>query len=129
MKTNIVAPLGGVAILTGGIILALYTSTNAEALQNSKTKVIESYISQAKKALSTGDVKKAKKLIKEAIVVNPRSKKALKEFENIALLNCSKLKSIESQTSTSKSNTNKNKSVETATEEAEADDEMGCIYF
>jgi hypothetical protein len=136
MKKNIVAPIGGVVILIGGLILALYTATNANAIQESRARSVERYISQAKKAVSDGDIKRAKKLIKSAIVLDPKSKDALKEFESITLLGCQKIKSKQESgrgtvkdVTTSKSTTSTPISTNTETEqpEAEEEDEMGCI--
>ncbi len=59
MRTNIIAPLGGIVILIGGIVLALYTSINAEALQNGKIKIVENYISQARQSLINWGCKKS----------------------------------------------------------------------
>ena len=90
MKTNIVAPAGGILILAGGLALAFYTGTDGAALAAAKAKAVEKYVALADKSLASGDLHKAEKFAKEALVVDPKNKKALGEFKKIVLASCPK---------------------------------------
>ncbi|WP_457603448.1 hypothetical protein, partial [Nitratifractor sp.] len=90
MKTNIVAPAGGILILAGGLALAFYTGTDGAALAAAKAKAVEKYVTLADKSLASGDLRKAEKFAKEALVVDPKNKKALGEFKKIVLASCPK---------------------------------------
>ena len=120
MKTNIVAPAGGLAILAGGLALAFYTATYTPALQETKNKTVQKYLAQAEKALKKGDKKEAEKFVKKAIAVDPKNKKALAEFKKIALLDCTNTPQTSTQTT-------KPTTQPKAQPEAESEDEMGCI--
>ena len=130
MKTNIVAPIGGVLILAGGIALSLYTAMNAPILENNKNKLVTKYVDLSDKALSKGDLKGAEKIIKKAIVVDPSSKIALNEFKKIVLASCPKSAPTSSTTTpkaeTKVTPTQNTKPAQTATTD-DSDDEMGCI--
>ena len=90
LKTNIVAPAGGILILAGGLALAFYTGTDGQALTAAKAKAVEKYLSMTEKALKKGDLKQAEKYAKEALVVDPKNKKAIAEFKKVALASCPK---------------------------------------
>ena len=119
MKTNIVAPVGGLIILAGGLALAFYTATTAPVLKETKAKIIKKYISQAEDALKSGNKSEAMKFVKRALAVDAKNKEAIEEFKKIVLLDCK-------ATSTQSNNTSTQTKPE-AKPEAEADDEMGCI--
>jgi thioredoxin-like negative regulator of GroEL len=121
-KRDFIAPAGGVAILAGGLALAIFTSMNATALKATKAKTIKRYVAQAEKLLSEGKTKEAEKLAKRAIAVDPTNKEALGEFKKIALAGCASAPSTSTATTTKTTTTTK-----PAQPEAESDDEMGCI--
>jgi len=124
MKTNIVAPIGGILILAGGIALSVYTVTNAPVLEASKDKLVKKYVALSEKALSSGNLSEAEKFAKKAIAVNPTSKEALAEYKKIALNSCPKV-----TTPAPTATTEKKVATPTtpATPEAESEEEMGCI--
>ena len=90
MKTNIVAPAGGILILAGGLALAFYTGTDGAALAAAKAKAVQKYVALADKSLASGDLRKAEKFAIEALVVDPKNKKALGEFKKVVLASCPK---------------------------------------
>ncbi len=128
MKTNIVAPIGGILILAGGIALSVYTATNAPMLEKSKEKLVTKYVDLSDKALAKGDLKEAEKMVKKAIIANPSSKTALNEFKKIVLASCPK--SAPASTTAPKAETKttpaqNTKPAQPATDDSE--EEMGCI--
>ena len=133
MKTNIVAPIGGILILAGGIALSVYTAQNAPVLEKSKEKLVTKYVDLSEKALAKGDLKGAEKMVKKAIVANPSSKTALNEFKKIVLASCPK-----TTVSTTTTNTNTAPKAETKAKPVQntapatpasddSEEEMGCI--
>ena len=134
MKTNIVAPIGGILILAGGIALSVYTATNAPVLEQTKDKLVTKYVNMSEKALAKGDLKEAEKIIKKAIIANPASKTALNEYKKIILASCPKTvvatPSASQADSTPKADakaqpTQTAQPVQPATDDSE--EEMGCI--
>lgn len=123
MKTNIVAPIGGILILAGGIALSVYTATNAPILEASKDKLVKKYVALSEKALSSGNLSEAEKFAKKAIAANPTSKEALAEYKKIALSSCPKVATPAPTTAEKKAIT----PTTPATPEAESEEEMGCI--
>ena len=120
MKTNIVAVIGGITILIGGLALAFYTGTNGQELVKARAKAIDKYIAMSEKALQTGDIKNAKKYAKEALVIDPKNSKAFKELEKVILASCPKTQVASTPTKTEAK-------APAPAPEAEDDDEMGCI--
>ena len=132
MKTNVVAPAGGILILIGGLALAFYTGTNGEALKATKAKAVEKYVALAEKALSTGDARQAEKYAKEALVVDPKNKKAIAEFKKVVLSSCPKAAPAAAATAPaaeqkSAASAAKPAEAQPAKPAAEAEEEMGCI--
>jgi hypothetical protein len=132
MNTSKVAVAGGVLILIGGLALAFYTGTNGAALVAAKAKAVEKYVALAEKSLSSGDLSKAEKYAKEALVVDPKNKTALKEFKKVVLASCPKAVAPAAATSET---TAKGTAAPAATApaakpaapQAEEEEEMGCI--
>ena len=138
MKTNIVAPAGGILILAGGLALAFYTGTDGAALAAAKAKAVEKYVALADKSLASGDLHKAEKFAKEALVVDPKNKKALGEFKKIVLASCPKAAPAAapaaSATSAAKAQSPKAATpaaaapaAKPAQPAADSEEEMGCI--
>ncbi len=124
MKTNTVAPIGGLIILAGALALAFYTGTNAAAKSASDAKTISKYVALSEQALAGGDSKKAEKIIQKAIAVDPKSKIALSEYKKIILSSAPKTVAPTPAQASAAAST---KSDTKTTPKAEADDEMGCI--
>ena len=141
MKTNIVAPIGGILILAGGLALAFYTGTNGTALVEARAKAVNKYVSMTEKALAKGDMKMAEKYAKEALVVDPKNKKAVAEFKKVILASCPKAAPAASAPAAAAApatpaagNTPAPKpaaatpaAAQPAQPKAEAEEEMGCI--
>jgi len=132
MKTNIVAPVGGILILIGGLALAFYTGTDGQALVEARAKAVEKYIGLTEQALAKGEMKMAEKYAKEALVVDPKNKKGIAEFKKVILASCPKTASAPAAaTATAKSETAEPSSAAPAAQpaqpKAEAEEEMGCI--
>ena len=126
MKTNIVAPIGGILILAGGIALSVYTATNAPMIEKSKEKLVIKYIDLSDKALAKGDLKEAEKMVKKAIIANPSSKTALNEYKKIVLASCPKVAATASTGAVAADTATKPaQPAQPAAEESE--EEMGCI--
>jgi hypothetical protein len=137
MKTNIVAPAGGILILIGGLALAFYTGTNGTALTEARAKAVEKYVTMTEKALAKGELKMAEKYAKEALVVDPKNKKAVAEFKKVILASCPKAApaaSAPAAAAPAAGNTPAPKpadaaptAAQPAQPKAEAEEEMGCI--
>jgi len=134
MKTSPVAVAGGILILIGGLALAIYTGTDGQALVAAKAKAVEKYVSMTEKALKEGDLKQAEKYAKEALVVDPKNKKAIAEFKKVALASCPKAAPSAAQPAAAPAANTAKPAVPAATTkpaaaqpEAESDEEMGCI--
>ena len=134
MKTSPVAVAGGILILIGGLALAFYTGTDGQALVAAKAKAVEKYVAMTEKALKEGDLKQAEKYAKEALVVDPKNKKAIAEFKKIALASCPKAAPAAAQPAAAPAANTAKPAVPAATTkpaaaqpEAESDEEMGCI--
>ncbi|WP_456456492.1 hypothetical protein [Nitratifractor sp.] len=135
MKTNIVAPAGGILILAGGLALAFYTGTDGAALAAAKAKAVEKYVTLADKSLASGDLRKAEKFAKEALVVDPKNKKALGEFKKIVLASCPKAAPAAATSAAAKTESPKaatpaaaaTPATKPAQPAAESEEEMGCI--
>ncbi|ADV46603.1 hypothetical protein [Nitratifractor salsuginis] len=134
MTTSKVAVAGGILILIGGLALAFYTGTNGAALVAAKAKAVEKYVALAEKSLSSGDLSKAEKYAKEALVVDPKNKKALSEFKKIALASCPKVAAAPAANNGAAEGTKAKAAPAAATPaakpaapQAEEDEEMGCI--
>ncbi len=125
MKTNIVAPIGGVLILAGGIALSVYTATNAPVLEQTKEKLVKKYVDLSQKALAKGDLKEAEKMIKKAIVANPSSKLALSEYKKIILSTCPKVEAKPQQTKATPAPATPTNVAQPESDDSE--EEMGCI--
>ncbi len=134
MKTNIVAPAGGILILAGGLALAFYTGTDGAALAAAKAKAVEKYVTLADKSLASGDLHKAEKFAKEALVVDPKNKKALGEFKKIVLASCPKAAPAAAAATSATPAAAKAESSKAAAPAAkpaqpaaDSEEEMGCI--
>ena len=127
MKTNIVAPIGGILILAGGIALSVYTATNAPVLQASKDKLVKKYVALSEKALSSGNLSEAEKFAKRAIAANPTSKEALAEYKKIVLSSCPKVTTPAPTAPTTTTEKKATTPTTPAKPEAESEEEMGCI--
>ncbi len=127
MKTTPVAIVGGILILAGGIALAVYTGTNAPILEATKAKSVEKYVTMSDKALAKGDLKQAEKYAKEALVVDPKNKKALSEFKKVVLASCPKSEATVKPTSTATAKPTKPKTATPAKPSDDSEEEMGCI--
>jgi hypothetical protein len=90
LKTNFVAPAGGILILIGGLALAYYTGTQGSVLVETRAKAVQKYVSMTERALAKGDMKMAEKYAREALVVDPKNKKAIAEFKKVILASCPK---------------------------------------
>jgi len=121
--SNKVAIAGGAVILIGGLALAIYTSISAPALKDAKAKAVDRYILLAEKSLSLGNLSKAEKYVKEALVIDPKSKKALSEFKKVVLASCPKTATALAPSPVKKAAT----SAKSAAPKAEEEEEMGCI--
>jgi len=124
MKTNIVAPAGGILILIGGLALAFYTGTDGKALVEARAKAVEKYVALSEKALSSGNLQEAEKAAKEALVVDPGNKKAIAGFKKVILATCPKAAPAPAATH---STDTAPKTAQPAQPKAEAEEEMGCI--
>ena len=132
MKTNIVAPAGGILILIGGLALAFYTGTDGKALVEARAKAVEKYVVLSEKALSSGNLKQAEKAAKEALVVDPKNKKALAEFKKVILASCPKAVAASTSNAGAAAKTAQPAAAtpaetKPAQPKAEAEEEMGCI--
>ena len=135
MKTNIVAPAGGILILIGGLALAFYTGTSGAALVETKAKAVEKYVALTEKALNKGDMKMAEKYAKEALVVDPKNKKAIAEFKKVVLASCPKAAPATTATAPAAAAKGAQSAApaaapaaaKPAAPAAEAEEEMGCI--
>jgi len=136
MKTSPVAVAGGILILIGGLALAFYTGTDGQALVAAKAKAVEKYVAMTEKALKEGDLKQAEKYAKEALVVDPKNKKALAEFKKVVLASCPKAApapTAAQPAAAPAANAAKPTAPAATTKpapaqpEAESDEEMGCI--
>ena len=129
MKTNIVAPIGGILILAGGIALSVYTATNAPVLEKSKEKLVTKYVNLSEEALAKGDLKEAEKIVKKAIVANPSSKAALNEYKKIVLASCPKaVPAASTATAPAAAVTKSAQAAQPAQPAADdSEEEMGCI--
>ena len=129
MKTNIVAPIGGILILAGGIALSVYTATNAPVLEKSKEKLVTKYVNLSEEALAKGDLKEAEKMVKKAIVANPSSKAALNEYKKIVLASCPKaVPAASTATAPATAVTKPAQTAQPAQPAADdSEEEMGCI--
>ncbi len=90
LKTNYVAPAGGILILLGGLALAYYTGTHGTALVEARAKAVEKYVAMTERALDKDDMKMAEKYAREALVVDPKNKRAIAEFKKVILASCPK---------------------------------------
>jgi hypothetical protein len=124
MKTNIVAPIGGLIILAGGLALAFYTGSTAPALAEANKKTVTKYINLSEKALATGDTKEAEKMIKKALVVDPKNRDAIAGFKKVALASCPKSVAPASSVATPAAAP---ATVQPTAPAAEPEEEMGCI--
>jgi hypothetical protein len=124
MKTNIVAPIGGLIILAGGLALAFYTGSTAPALAEVNKKTVTKYINLSEKALATGDTKEAEKMIKKALVVDPKNRDAIAGFKKVALASCPKSVAPASSVATPAAAP---ATVQPTAPAAEPEEEMGCI--
>ncbi|WP_457607289.1 hypothetical protein [Nitratifractor sp.] len=134
MKTSPVAVAGGILILIGGLALAFYTGTSGAALEATKAKTVEKYVALSDKALGGGDLKMAEKYAKEALVVDPKNKKAIAEFKKVILASCPKAAPAPAAAAPAAAGTEAAKAPAAATPatapaqpKAEAEEEMGCI--
>ncbi len=129
MKTNIVAPIGGILILAGGIALSVYTATNAPVLEKSKEKLVTKYVNLSEEALAKGDLKEAEKMVKKAIIANPSSKAALNEYKKIVLASCPKaVPAASTATAPAAAVTKPAQTAQPAQPAADdSEEEMGCI--
>jgi len=128
MKTNIVAPAGGILILIGGLALAFYTGTNGTALVEARAKAVNKYVSMTEKALAKGDMKMAEKYAREALVVDPKNKKAVAEFKKVILASSPKATTPSASAPTAaKPEAAAPTAAQPAQPKAEAEEEMGCI--
>ena len=146
LKTNYVAPAGGILILIGGLALAYYTGTHGTALVEARAKAIEKYVAMTERALDKGDMKMAEKYAREALVVDPKNKRAIAEFKKVILASCPKAAPAPAATqpaTTPGTATPQNGSTpsgasqpaaasapadnQPAKPQAEAEEEMGCI--
>ncbi len=122
--SNKIAIAGGAVILIGGLALAVYTSISAPALKAAKAKAVERYILLAEKSLSSGNLSKAEKYVKEALVIDPKSKKAISEFKKVVLASCPKTATALAPAASAKKAA---PSAKPAAPKAEEEEEMGCI--
>ncbi len=121
MKTNIVAPIGGLIILAGGLALAFYTGSAAPALAQTNAKAVTKYINLSEKALASGNAKEAEKMIKKALVVDPKNPEAIAGFKKVVLASCPKSAAPAADTAAAPA------AAQPATPAAEPEEEMGCI--
>jgi hypothetical protein len=141
LKTNFVAPAGGILILIGGLALAYYTGTHGTALVEARAKAVQKYVSMTEKALAKGDMKMAEKYAKEALVVDPKNKQAIAEFKKVVLASCPKAAPTPAATPTTPASQSEMAPAgasqpaaatapadeQPAKPQAEAEEEMGCI--
>lgn len=125
MKTNIVAPIGGLIILAGGLALAFYTGSAAPALAEANAKAVGKYISLSEKALAAGDTRQAEKMAKEALVVDPKNRDAIAGFKKVILASCPKAAAPAAADNTAAPAAQAAPAA--ATPAAEPEEEMGCI--
>ena len=136
MKTSPVAVAGGILILIGGLALAFYTSTNGAALVEAKAKAVDKYVTMTEKALSKGDMKMAEKYAKEAMVVDPKNRKAYAELKKVILASCPKAAPAAPAAAAGSTAPKVESATQPATSapaqqpakpKAEPEEEMGCI--
>jgi len=80
---NKISVIIGAVLLGVSIVLAFVSNKEQVTLENNK-KLIQNYIKEANEALNNGDTKKATKLAKLAIAVDPKSKDGYKLLDKIA---------------------------------------------
>ena len=125
MNSDKTAIFGGLIILIGGLALAFYANTNAEALTQSKAKTVNKYISLSEKALNEGKSRDAEKFVIKALKVDPSNKNAIAAFKKVELAG------YKPAVDTTKKSSNKADTSEEQPQkpkpEEEAEEEMGCI--
>ena len=127
LKTNIVAPIGGILILAGGLALAAYTGTQGTQLVQARAKAIQKYVALSEKALAQGDLKAAEKHAKAALAVDPKNRSALAEYKKVLLASCPKAPATAPVTQSATPASPAAPAATPAKPEAEPEEEMGCI--
>jgi len=79
---NKISAIIGAVLLGVSIVLAFISNKEQVTLENNK-KLIQNYIKEANEALNNGDTKKATKLAKLAIAVDPKNKDGFKILDKI----------------------------------------------
>ena len=83
---KVISAVVGASLLGISISLAYLASNNANEMINKKDAIITKYINQSNQALENNNINNAKRFAKSAIVVDPKSKKAFDNYENIIKL-------------------------------------------
>ncbi len=122
MKTNTVAPIGGLIILTGALVLSFYIGTNSAAKSAADAKTINKYILLSDKALANGDSNKAESIMQKALVVDPKNKVALAAYKKVILS-----AAPTATASTTPAKTVNKPTPTVAKPKAAPEDQMGCI--
>jgi len=121
--SKIISVVGIVLITAAGVLTAV--SASKEDIIKSKKALCAKYTKDADVALASKDFKKAIKLAKLAIKVDPDNKAGFKILDKINVAKCSASAPAKSETKASPATTNtptKTKSAPVAEEE----EEMGC---
>ena len=80
---NKISAIIGVVLLGASIVLAFISNKEQITLENNK-KLVQNYVKESNEALNNGDIKKATKLAKLAIAVDPKAKDGYKLLDKIA---------------------------------------------
>ena len=124
---KIVSAVGLMLIVAAGVLVAL--STSHEDILKANQELCAKYTKNAKEALKSGDIKKAKKFAKMAIKVDPDNKLAYKTYEEVILSQCQSRATPASTTKEESKNSQTpapKKAPAPAAEEEEEEDGLGC---
>ncbi len=137
MTSDKTAILGGVLILAGGLALAVYANTNAEALSQAKAKTVTKYILLSEKEIAKGNHKQAEKFVIKALETDPKNKQAIAAFKKVELAAYTSVVENTKNNSADSKKANESTSRSATPEpvgqpkkpepEEEAEEEMGCI--
>ena len=80
---KVISSVVGASLLGISISLAYLASNNANEMKTKQDAIVTKYINQSTKELENNNIANAKRFAKSAILVDPKSKKAFENYENI----------------------------------------------
>jgi len=80
---KVISSVVGASLLGISIALAYLASNNANEMKIKQDDMITKYINQSTQELENNNIANAKRFAKSAIQVDPKSKKAFENYENI----------------------------------------------